>query len=76
MALAMQLDTRPVILTLNLPSFPDAAVVEIQDFLYEILEHFTTFYSHQTVRFYEGHSCHNLVHLNPTFRLPDDDQPF
>lgn len=72
----MRPDSRPVDITLNLPSLPDEAVVEIQDFLYEILDLFTTHYGHQVERFYEDHSYDNLVHsdLKPT--PTDDDPPF
>ncbi len=49
----MRPDSRPVDITLNLPSLPDEAVVEIQDFLYEMLDLFTTHYGHQVDRFYE-----------------------
>lgn len=72
----MRPDSRPVTLTLNLPSLPDEAVVEIQDFLYEILEHFTTCYGHQIDRFYEERSYDSLVHPDPNLRPPDDDPPF
>ena len=72
----MRPDSRPVTLTLNLPSLPDEAVVEIQDFLYEILDHFTTCYGRQVVRFYEDRSCDNLALPDPNSRPPDDDPPF
>ena len=72
----MRPDSHPVNLTLNLPSLPDEAVVEIQDFLSEILEHFTTYYGHQIDRFYADRSYDNLVHPDPNLRPPDDDPPF
>jgi hypothetical protein len=73
---AMRPDSRPVNLTLNLPSLPDEAVVEIRDFLYEVIELFTIHYGHQVDRFYEDHSYDNLVHPDPNSRPPDDDPPF
>lgn len=72
----MRPDSRPVELTLNLPSLPDAAVVEIQDFLYELLDLFTTHYGHQVDQFYEDNSYENLVHPDPHSPTPDDDPPF
>ena len=72
----MRPDSRRVDITLNLPSLPDEAVVEIQDFLYEILDLFMTHYGHQVDRFYEGLSYDNLVHPDPNPKSPDDDQPF
>ncbi|MBS1172944.1 MAG: hypothetical protein H6R12_1774, partial [Proteobacteria bacterium] len=50
----MRPDSRPIDITLDLPSLPDEAVVEIQDFLYQILDLFTTHYGHQVDRFYEA----------------------
>jgi len=72
----MRPDSRPVDLTLNLPSLPDEAVVEIQDFLFEIIDLFTTYYGHQIDRFYDDASYHNLVHPDPNPKPPVDDQPF
>lgn len=72
----MRPDSRPVDITLNLPSLPDEAVVEIQDFLYEILDLFMTHYGHQADRFYEDLSYNNLVHPDPNSLPPDDDPPF
>lgn len=72
----MRPDSRPVDITLNLPSLPDDAVVEIQDFLYEILDLFMTHYGHQVDRFYDEHSYDNLVQRNPHARPPDEDPPF
>lgn len=72
----MRPDSRHVDITLNLPSLPDEAVVEIQDFLYEILDLFSTHYGHQVDRFYEGLSYDNLVHPDPKPKPPDDDPPF
>ncbi len=72
----MRPDSRPVDITLNLPSLPDEAVVEIQDFLYEILDLFMTRYGHQVDRFYDQHSYDNFVHADPGFKPPDSDPPF
>lgn len=72
----MRSDSRPVDITLNLPSLPDEAVVEIQDFLYEILDLFTTHYGHQVDRFYDDMSYDNLVHSDPNSPPPNEDTPF
>ena len=72
----MRPDSRPVGITLDLPSLPDAAVVEIQDFLYQILDLFMTHYGHQADRFYEGFSYDKLVHPDPNPKPPHDDSPF
>lgn len=72
----MRPDSRPVDIALNLPSLPDDVVVEIQDFLYEILDLFTTHYGHQVDRFYDENSYANLVQRDPHARPPDDDPPF
>ena len=73
----MRPDPRPTGITLNLPSLPDEAVVEIQDFLYEILDLFMTHYGHQADRFYQGFSYDKLVHpADPNPKPPDDDPPF
>ena len=52
----MRPDSRPVNLTLNLPPPTDEAVVEIRNFLYEVIELFTIRYGHQVDRFYEDNS--------------------
>lgn len=72
----MRPDSRPVDITLNLPALPDDAVVEIQDFLYAILDLFTTHYGHQLDRFYDENSCDNLVRADPHSKPSDDDPPF
>ena len=72
----MRPDSRPVDVTLNLPSLPDEAVVEIQDFLYEILDLFTTHYGHQIDRFHDENSYDNIVHADPHYKPPDDVPPF
>lgn len=71
----MRPDSRPVNITLNLPSLSDDAVVEIQDFLYEIIQLFEAHYGDQIHRFYEDRSFDNLVHPDPHTRPPDDDPP-
>lgn len=72
----MRPESRPVDITLNLPSLPDEAVVEIQDFLYEILDLFTTHYGRQVDRFYDENSYDNLVQADPDYKPPDDDPLF
>jgi len=49
-------------------------VVEIHDFLFEILELFETHYGVQIHRFYEHYSQKNMDQPKP--RLPADDPPF
>jgi hypothetical protein len=72
----MRPDSRPVDVTLNLPALPDEAVVEIQDFLYEILDLFTTHYGHQVDRFYDDMSYDNLLRADPDSKPPDNNPPF
>ena len=72
----MRPDSCPVEVTLNLPSLPDEAVVEIQDFLYEILDLFSTHYGRQVDRFYDEYSYDNMNYPQPHSRPPDDDPPF
>ena len=72
----MRPDSRSVDITLNLPSLPDEAVVEIQDFLYGIIDLFMTHYGHQIDRFYDENSYDNFVHADPDSKPPDDDPPF
>ena len=70
----MRPDSRPVMMTIQLPTLPDEAVVEIHDFLFEILELFETHYGVQIHRFYEYYSQKNMDQPKP--RLPADDPPF
>lgn len=70
----MRPDSRPVTFTIHLPSLPDEAVVEIHDFLFEILELFETHYAHQIQRFIDDHSYDIIVQDNP--HVPIDDPPF
>ena len=72
----MRPDSRPVDITLNLPSLPDEAVAEIQDFLYEILDLFKTHYGHQVDRYYDSLSYDNLVHPDLNSPPPDQNTPF
>ena len=72
----MRPDSRPVTFTINLPSLPDEAVIEIQDFLLEILELFETHYGCQIQRFLDDYSGDNIVHSNLQANAPDDDPPF
>lgn len=70
----MRPDSPPANITINLPSLPDEAVVEIQDFLYALLDLFDTHYAHQIQRFYEDRSYDNLVHHDPHY--PTEEPPF
>lgn len=70
----MRPDSRPVKITINLPSLSDEASVEIQDFLYAVLDLFEAHYGRQIHRFYEHRSYDNLVHPDPD--MPADDPPF
>ena len=70
----MRPDSRPVILTINLPPLADEAAVEIHDFLFEILALFETHYGGQIHRFYEDRSFKNVVQFNQ--QTPTDDPPF
>ena len=65
----MRPDPRPVTFTIHPPSLPDEAVVEINDFLFEILELFETHYALQIQRFIDDHSYDNIVHTTLTSRL-------
>ena len=70
----MRPDSRPANITINLPPLADEAVVEIHDFLYDILHLFETHYGQQIHRFYEDRSHHNLVHPDP--HKSTDNPPF
>ncbi|MFZ4535939.1 hypothetical protein [Propionivibrio sp.] len=72
----MRPDSRPVTFTINLPTLPDEAVIEIQDFLFEILELFETHYGRQIQRFLDDYSASNIVYSNPQANLTEDDPPF
>ncbi len=61
----MRPDSRPVNITLNLPSLPDEAVVEIQDFLYEILDLFMTPPITITVRDHRNIKSRDHTHTAP-----------
>jgi hypothetical protein len=75
-AMSMRPDSRPVTFTINLPSLTDEAVIEIQDFLFEILELFETHYGHQIQRFLDDYSGDNIVYSHPPTNAPDDDPHF
>ena len=75
-SLPMRPDSRPVTFTINLPSLPDEAVIEIQDFLFEILELFEIHYDRQIQRFLDDYSGDNIVHSHPHVSPSDDDPPF
>jgi hypothetical protein len=70
----MRPDSHPVTFTINLPPLSDEAVIEIQDFLFEILELFENYYGHQIQRFIDDRSPDNIVQRNPN--VPIDDPPF
>jgi len=70
----MRPDSRPVDITLNLPVLPDEAVIEIQNFLFEILDLFETHYGHQIQRFMRDNSYDHMITKTPN--LPLDDPPF
>jgi hypothetical protein len=70
----MRPDSRPVMMTIQLPTLPDEAVVEIHDFFFEILDLFETHYGGQIHRFYEHYSQKNMDQPHPG--LPVDDPPF
>ena len=74
--MSMRPDSRPTTFTINLPSLPDEAVIEIQDFLFEMLDLFETHYGRQIQRFLNDYSCDNIVHSSPKSTLTDDDPPF
>jgi hypothetical protein len=59
---------------ISLPPLSDEAVVEIQNFLYDVLDVFESRYGDQIHRYYEDRSQHNLV--GPERNLPLDDPPF
>jgi hypothetical protein len=66
----MRPDSTPI--ELHLPPLCDEAVVEIQDFLTEVLQLFESHYGDQIHRFYEDRSFHNLVHPTPRTGPPED----
>lgn len=70
----MRPDSHPIAMTIRLPTLPDEAVVEIHDFLFEILHLFEAHYGDQIHRFYEDRSFKNIVQRSP--RAPPDDPPF
>jgi len=70
----MRPDSRPVVMTIHLPPLADEAVVEIQNFLSEILHLLDSHYGGQIHRFYEDRSADNIVQYNPRITL--DDPPF
>ena len=70
----MRPDSRPVVMTIHLPPLADEAVVEIHDFLSEVLHLFETHYGDQIHRFYEDRSFENIVQYSPC--ITPDDPPF
>lgn len=59
---------------IDLPPLSDEAVVEIQNFLYDVLATFESRYGDQIHRYYDDRSQHNLI--NASRNLPADDPPF
>jgi hypothetical protein len=59
---------------LRLPPLSDEAVVEILDFLHNVLTVFESRYGDQIHRYYHDRSQHNLI--EPDRNLPADDPPF
>ena len=70
----MRPESRPVVMTIHLPPLDDEAVVEIHDFLSEVLHLFEARYGDQIHRFYEERSFDNIVQRTP--RITIDDPPF
>jgi hypothetical protein len=58
----------------RLPPLSDEAVVEIHDFLHEVLTVFESRYGDQIHRYYDDRSQRNLI--QPDRNLPLDDPPF
>ena len=58
----------------RLPPLSDEAVVEIHDFLHDVLTVFESRYGDQIRRYYDDRSQHNLIETDPN--LPTDDPPF
>ncbi len=59
---------------LRLPLLSDGSVVEILDFLYDVLTVFESRYGDQIRRYYHDRSRHNLI--EPDRNHPADDPPF
>ena len=58
----------------HLPPLSDEAVVEIHDFLHDVLAVFESRYGYQIHRYYDDRSQHNLIETDRN--LPLDDPPF
>jgi hypothetical protein len=58
----------------RLPPLSDEAVVEILDFLHNVLTVFESRYGDQIHRYYDDRSQHNLIETDRN--LPVDDPPF
>ena len=67
----MRPESRPLVITINVPVLADEAVVQIHDFLYHLIDLFEANYGHQIRRFHEDHSYDNLV-LPDQHRLQED----
>jgi hypothetical protein len=59
---------------LRLPPLSDEAVVEILEFLHDVLTVFESRYGDQIHRYYDDHSRHNFIESDQ--HLPDNDPPF
>lgn len=70
----MRHDSSPVVITLHLPPLADEAVVEIHDFLFEVLDLFEAHYGDQIHRFYADRSFENVTQFNS--QASTDDPPF
>ena len=58
----------------RLPPLSDEAVVEIHDFLHDVLTVFESRYGDQIHRYYDDRSQHNII--EPDRNLTADDPPF
>ena len=58
----------------RLPPLSDEAVVEIYDFLHDVLTEFESRYGDQIHRYYDDRTQYNLI--EPEQNLPADDPPF
>lgn len=58
----------------RLPPLSDEAVIEIHDFLHDVLAVFESRYGDQIHRYYHDRSQRNLI--EPDRNLPADDPPF
>lgn len=64
----------PDLHTMPLPPLSEEAVVEILDFLHNLIDRFESHYASHIRRYYDARSQHNIVQT--TSVLPTDDPPF